>query len=300
MHTIEIPDIGFFKEIPESFSEMSQDDFLLFVRLYLRFAVGEIDYHRLRTEMVYQFLGMRHVRWRYELLDDVDREQVHANIFRVAELLGFFFIEEKRDGKIHLRINLSWTKNFLPSYRPGFTAIPGGIYKGPADTLADLTWIEYKDAHVSAFEYLKNGNEFDLNRLCAVLYRRPLLPFLPKPKYNPDKLDHRIPRVASWPHYIKYAILLNFLSCEHYIRTGTFNIDGNEITFGILYQESDEDTISSDTGLTGVLYNLAESHVFGTVKETANQSFFDVMFRLYQLRRDHLAMKANLEKQKES
>jgi len=99
---------------------------------------------------------------------------------------------------------------------------------------------------------------------------------------------------------VKYAIFLNFLAFEEYIRTGAFTIDGQEISFRILFNEvSDDDGAEkTDTGLTGLLFNFAESGVFGNVKETSEQKLYDVLFRLYQVRKEYLAMKRNMERKK--
>jgi hypothetical protein len=276
MTTIEIPAINWNKEIPSSFSEMSQDDYLLFVRLYLKLLDGEITYQHLKTEMVMQFLGIRHNKYRYAMLPADDQERIEENIYMISEHVGFLFNEVETDGKINLQVNYSWTKNFLPRYR-NFT--------GFADFLSDLTFQEYKDAHVAAQEFTQSSDHFDLNRFVAILYRRYgfYCRCFGKKAYDPDKIEGSFGHVAAWPFYIKYAILLNFLACEKYLREGTFRIDGQDISFAILFKSDDDDTDGEHAGLTGLLYNLAETGVFGNVKETARQNLFDVLFRLWQI-----------------
>nr|NQU94099.1 hypothetical protein [Bacteroidota bacterium] len=175
MHKIEFPDIGIVKEIPSCFDEMTQEDFIRFSHLYLQFQKGSIDYARLKTEMVFQFLGIRHNKWRYELLDDEARSKISVNVFLISGKLDFFFKEEKRDGKVNLKVNFPWTKNLVPAYHG---------YIGPADALADVSFLEYKNAHVASVEYIKSQDDVDLNWLVAILYRKPLLWFMKKPAYD--------------------------------------------------------------------------------------------------------------------
>lgn len=283
MTKIEIPEASFSKDIPSSFDEMSQDDFIRFARLYLELQSGAINLSQLKTEMVFQFLEIKS-KWRLELLQEADRTRVYENVFRIGEKLDFFFTEVKNDsGKIHLKVNFPWTKTHIKSYN-GFL--------GPADTLGDLSFLEYKNAHVAAAEYLNQQNMFDLDWLCAILYRKPFIAFpmvgIPgrKPKYDEFKTSGQVFHFANWPLPVKYAILLDFLAFEEYIRTGTFRIDGKDVCFKILFEKGqNDDSISSsvDTGLTGLLFNLAESGVFGNVKATSEQNLFDVLYRLFQL-----------------
>lgn len=276
MTNIEIPAINWAKDIPSSFNEMSTDDYLLFVRLYLRLLEGEITYQHLKTEMVYQFLGIRHNKYRYKMLPTYERDQVNENIFLISQHIGFLFDEIENNGKVNLNVNFSWSNNILPRYRK---------HTGFADFLSDLTFQEYKDAHVAAQDFIESSNHSDLNRLVAILYRRSRLwcKTCGKIPYNPDKSDRNFRHVAAWPFFVKYAILLNFLSCEKYLREGNFRIDGQEISFSILFKNDDENSGGANAGLTGLLYNLAETGVFGTVKETAKQNLFDILFRLWQV-----------------
>lgn len=294
MTTIEIPDIDFMKEIPSSFDEMSQADMIRFAKLYLDFMDHKIDYVQLKTEMVFQFLDVKS-KWRIELMDEEDRAHVYENVYLISEKLDFFFDEVKypETEKFHLKINFPWTKTHIKQYR-GFM--------GPADTLADLTFLEYKNAHVAAADYLETGDGYDIDWLCANLYRKPRISFPKvgvsgrKPKYDEFKTKKHVGHFADWPVPVKYAILLDFLAAEEYIRTGTFRIDGKEVSFDILFKSGDDDQGGDDTGLTGLLFNLAETGVFGNVKATSEQNLYDVLYRLYQTQKRYEKLKSKDKK----
>jgi hypothetical protein len=62
-------------------------------------------------------------------------------------------------------------------------------------------------------------------------------------------------------------------------------IDGNKCMFSRIFRKGKGEGRSEGEGigLTGVLMSLAESGVFGNIKETADANVWDVLTRLYQL-----------------
>jgi len=291
MTMIEIPTINFEKEIPASFDEMSSEEFIRFAHLYLELQKGAITLNHLKTEMVFQFLGLKYSKWRFELMMEEDKAKIYENIFLISEKIDFLFNQEvTEDGKINLKVNFPFTKNLIPKYA-GFV--------GPDDLMNDVTFLEYKNAHVAAMEFIKSQDETDLNWLVATLYRRPLIKWLKKPTYDEFKTKKIAEKVSCWPFSVKYAILLNFLAWEEYIRTGTFTIDGNEISFSILFKSSGGDEANDGgTGLTGLLFTIAETGVFGNVKSTSEQNLYDILFRLYQVQYEKLEMEKRMNAKK--
>ncbi len=287
MTTIEIPEIGFLKEIPSSYDEMTTVDFIRFIKLWERVQTKLMDITRMKTEMVYHFLGLRHSNARWEQFSADDKEMISINVYQIAETLNFLFTQKEIEGKIHIGINLSWTKNHIPTY--------GGLY-GPADLLADISWIEYKDALVAATAYIETEDIDNLHRLAAILYRKKSIWTRKKKSYDAEELPKNIRLVQNWPFHVLYGIFLFFLSCEKYIREGTFNVDNREISFTSLFSGGDESDNSPNAGLTGLMYNLAETGVFGNVKETARQNLYDILFRLWQVHNDYLKAKSKAEK----
>lgn len=281
MTKIEIPEIGFEKEIPSSFDEMSGADYIRFINLWLRLQSKMMDLTRLKTELVYHFLNIRHnaTRWQYYTPDD--KQLIAVNVHAIAEHLNFLYTEKVIDGQTHLGVNLSWSKNHIPEYK--------GLI-GPADALSDITWIEYKDAMIAATSYIESEDIDDLKRLAAIFYRKKSFWTKKRLPYDPDEVQSNMVNVRNFPFPVLYGIFLFFLSCEKYIREGTFTIDREDITFSLLFTKT-EDNKSSGTWMTELLYNLAETGVFGTAKETARQNLFDVLFRLWQVHNDYLKRK---------
>jgi len=287
MTKLEIPAINFEKEIPCSFDEMSSEEFIRFAHLYLELQNGAVTLNHLKTEMVFQFLGLKYSKWRFELMMEEDKAKIYENIFLISEKLDFMFVHEPtEDGKINLKVNFPFTKNLIPKYQ-GFI--------GPDDLMDDVTFLEYKNAHVAAMEFLKSNDETDLNWFVATLYRRPVLRWWKKPTYDEFKTKKIAEKVSCWPFSVKYAMLLNFMAWEEYIRTGAFVIDGNEISFSILFKRSEDDGDDAGTGLTGLLFTIAETGVFGNVKATSEQNLYDILFRLYQVQREKMEMEKRMK-----
>ena len=286
MTTIEIPQIGFIKEIPSSFDEMTGADYIRFVKLWERLQSKLMDISHLKTELVYHFLGIRHSAARWDQFTADEKQNISLNVFQISEKLDFLFTKKEIDGKIHLGINLSWTKNHLPEVRNMF---------GPDKLLADISWIEYKDAMVASTAYIESEDIEELYRLAAILYRKKSFWTNKRKAYDPDQVDANMHYTRSWPFHVLYGIFLFFLSCEKYIREGTFNVDNREITFASLFTGEEESSVPG-AGLTGLLYNLAETGVFGNAKETARQNLYDVLFRLWQVHNDYLRNKQKQEK----
>jgi len=289
MHTIEIPEKKNIREFPSEVSEMNQDQFIHFIGLILQYLAGSLTLAEFKTNLAFKLLDVR-MNLSYAMLDQEERENILAEIFRIGELCESFFEEIIQDGQKVKTFRLSFTKNIIPK-------LPGG-YHGPADALQDLTFCEYRIAHSFYAAYLQSKDENDLNHLIAVLYRpakrwlwvkkllhsfdgQTRVPFTSK--YNPIQLEARAKKIARLPLAMRYGIFLFFSGCEQFLAKGSVKVDGKVIDFSIIYEKPQDAEDSPDIGLVGILYSLSESKVFGSIEETDNQNLYDIMIRLYQV-----------------
>jgi hypothetical protein len=230
-----------------------------------------------------------------------ERENAHAEIYRLGELCESFFEEIEHQGQKSKSFNLNFTRNFIPTIC--------GIYHGPQNAMQDVTFCEYRHAHRYYAAYLESRDENDLNHLIAVLYRpakkgltfrrffagfdgQIRVPFTSR--YNPVILEARVKDIARLPMAIRYGIFLFFSGCERFLVNGSVKVDGKTIEFSSIYDQRDNEPSGADIGLTGILYSLAETHVFGSIEETDNQNLYDIMLRLYQLVSQSKAMEQKL------
>lgn len=298
MHRIEIPDRGIVHEFPSDIEEMTQEQFVFFIELVLQYVNAKISLGEFKNRLILKLLNVKH-NFKYFILDEEEREQIHAEMFRLSELCDSFFEEIEQEGQKVRAFKLNFTRQFFP-------VICGNLY-GPEAALSDATFCEYRLAHGYYAAYQNSKSEEDLNRLIAVLYRpgRPLWwlrRFLPgfdgqkrvriRSNSNPLLLEHRAKKIAGLPFAVRYGILLWFAGCEYFLIHGTVMVEGRPIDLSIIYDTDGESSDSPDIGLIGILYTLAESKVFGSIEETDNQGLYDVMIRLYQLVRQSKSLEA--------
>ena len=298
MHKIEIDSRGVNREFPSEIHEMDQSQFIYFLELVLQYTSGLITIAQFKVLLIKKLLNIRY-DLHYARLSAKDKEEIAGNIIILSELCDSFFEEIQKDGKPVKSFKLSFVKNFIPSIC--------GKYFGPADALQDATFCEYRLAHSYLVSYIHSHDEHELDKLIAVLYRpRKRFLWLRKKlnsfdgqeresitsKTNPRLLEKRAQRIARLPKAVRYGIFLYFSGSEEYLVKGKPVVDGKEIDFSIIYASSDDSNDSPDIGLIGILYSLAETKVFGSIQETDEQNLYDIMIRLYQVKKQADALEA--------
>lgn len=293
MHTIEIPDIKFLQEFPSEMEELTEQQFIYFAGELAKVLAGEASIDDLKTNIVFKFLDIRHNRKHYNDLTTQTKVEISENVYRVAELLDYFFV---LDGD-KVSINLSWTKNFIRKVKHHIWPC-----YGPDNALTDISFLEYKDANLYFRNYSQSKDEADLNRLVAVLYR-PKYILSKKIKYNPEKLDKRALKMAKLPFNVRFGIYLFYSACENFLKNGTIHLDGQEINLSILYEQTlkekqyaTKQKYDSNTGLVGVAYSLAKTGIFGPIEKVFDQNLYDVLTLLYQQRIEYLNELENIKK----
>ena len=88
-----------------------------------------------------------------------------------------------------------------------------------------------------------------------------------------------------------YGFYLTFAAIQLWITSGEIYLGGNLIDMGIIYQDAGNGTAKSSIpgiGMKGVVFDIAESHVFGSYQETRKDMLWNILPRLYQLRKKTL------------
>jgi hypothetical protein len=219
--------------------------------------------------------------------------RIFMNVYRISESLNSLFSEEEFEGRKVLVPITTTTKNLLPKIKRSF--LKRNLY-GPSDAITDISFKEYDDANYHYRQYLETRSIDFLDALVATLYRPKrrllwLLKLLPdyngqqRIKYNKNKIERRAKDIAKLPLHYKMAIFHFYHSCEKFLHEGEININGNAINLSVLYEsDGDAPQPKGSIGLTGLLFEMAETGVFGNAEQTANQNLFDIMSRLYQIK----------------
>lgn len=296
MHTIEIPDIDFKVEIPSEVSELCPTQAAYVMEQILLLQSGKIEIQQFRINLAAFFLNLK-ISGKYFYFSRKKKKTseeekyiktINENLFRISETMESFFAAS--DDKHSLVFNYNTIKNLIPQI---------GRYYGPAAALTNCTYYEYKEAHVRYIEFSKNRDEQKLNELIAVLYRPKrvfnfILKYFPgydgqmrrkfTPKTNYRYFEKRVKHIAKVPYHIRFAVYMFYNKCEEYLYSGKPEIDGQEIDLSVLYQGGEVAKGKPDIGLTGILFSLAETNVFGNIEQTANTNLYDILARLYQLK----------------
>lgn len=287
MNSIEIPEIGFYKEFAEEPNELTPSQFLFVIKELMSYQSGLQSENDMLTAISFHLLSIRKsVKW--FRLNNEQLEIVSDNMSRINEVVRNMFLKQKLGDIEALFLRDGIVRNLIPII---------GKYHGPDDLMMNCSFFEYKEAHNAFTQYVNTQDVAFLDRLIAVLYRpKQKFLFIKKlfsgfngdkrvrftVKTNPLFLENRVKAIEKLPFFYKYGFFLIYAGFENYLRTGDIEIDGNEISLSALYQNS-VSTEDPGLGLTGLLYELSESRVFGNIEETSDTNVFDVIIRLYQL-----------------
>lgn len=171
----------------------------------------------------------------------LDKELAELKALRI--LLGmsrYSFFRLANDAKLRMLEEIQWvfdgrsslTKVLIPYYRN----IIGPWYYGPASEFDNLTMAEWNACEIFYEQIVSADDEEALNNLFAVLYR-PAKKGYDKKKdpegdirepFNPNTLDARAKKIASFPFHVRYAILQWYDGCRQYL-IGLYDVfDGEE------------------------------------------------------------------------
>lgn len=267
-------------EFPDRWEELTQKDWedLLKIRQKVADHGGMYSELDITTETVRRLLENRGFKLQMNNPDYL------LLIGRLAKSLGWLW---HADG---VTISLAYkdTRNLIPKVKE---------WLGPLDHGADLTFGEFRQAfaHLRNYEnpMCETPEECDkirqtaLEALAGLLYRPEATEDqkhdqqLRRQPYDWDSIDDKIMRgrqMHPWQVWGIYAWFAYF--CE-YLTTGTFIIEGQEVSFAPIFQSASDSKKSDGVGgMSQICLTLAESHVFGTAKEVDRTPLLTVMQKL--------------------
>lgn len=279
MNTLHIPAAKRHIEYPECMDELSPVQFEHYCRLFLKLKAGETNLVDFMSEMTMHLLDLK-IPFSYNQYGPGAREIISDNFRQVMETLGWLLVQDPQTAEI--TPNISFNRNLLPRI--------GRTY-GPSDALQDLTLGEFRDALGYSFDFEKNLSEDSLNLFCATLYRPhkafwklrrywPAWDGQPRKRHNSQLLSQRAVYFSKMPFHLKFGAWLVFNAGLNFLRGGTVTIEGKEISFAKLWEGREE---IPGIGMAGVLFSLAESGVFGTLREVERENLYVGLARLYQV-----------------
>lgn len=255
-------------EIPDTWQDLTPDDWreVLKIRQKVVDNGGRYSELDIKTETARVLLKNRGVKLQ---LNNPNYVQL---VGQVAASLGWLW---QAEGTV-VSLVYKDTRNLLPKVRQ---------WIGPADHGQDLTFGEFRQAFVHLKAYEQTQTVTPLHALAGLLYR-PCDGRSRRLPYDDDSIDEKIARgqqMQPWQVWGIYAWFAYF--CE-YLTTGTFVIDGCEVSFAPLFAHGSHESTSASGGspagnsLQQICLTLAESHVFGTARDVDNTPLLTVMQKL--------------------
>lgn len=290
MHTIEIPESSIRRYTPSDLSECDAQQYMDMCELIFHYQNDAITYDELRIHAAYKLMNMEPSK-----ATDQDEEKF-SNIYLISELIDDFFDIDEKGLKT---IKQYYIHNPVPSFKPLWKT-----YYGPSDSFMNMTFGEYTDA-LRLFHDFHATGDMEIIKLLTALFYRPKKSFLfikkrlanyngdVREPYNSHKLEARAKVLQHAPIGFVYGFYLLFASFQKYLIDAKIMWSGKEIDFSILFESSrgDEEPSSTEVpgiGMDSIAFSIAESGAFGTIEEVRKADFWQIMVRMYDLRRNDL------------
>lgn len=259
--------------LPEDWDELSQDDWrdLLRMRQQTIDRGMKVTVDDVRTETARLMLRNRGVR------QQTDNQQWVLLVSQLARTLTWLW--EERDEGISLVYRS--TRNLLPRVKA-----KDKVWTGPKSYGEDLTFGEFRMMVALLHDYEQSLNPRALDVLAGLLYR-PLASEqqrheqqLIRQPYDWDDFtekERRGKRMQRWQVWGIYAWAAYF--CEA-LTTDTFVVDGVELCFAPIFGKPGKGEGGGKGSMLQVGLTLAESRVFGTLRDVDHTPLLTVMQKL--------------------
>jgi hypothetical protein len=209
-------------------------------------------------------------------------EEVDARLRALKVLLGislYKFAVIPADVKGRMIEHIEWvfdkntlTTQLLPVY---------DTLHGAADAFDNLTMGEWNACEIFYDQLVQQDDEDALNRIVAVLYRRPKKDYDTeldsdgdiRVPFNANEIDYHVKTVKSWPSKVKVAILFWYDGCRQHLKE----------LYDLFDKPADDET--SEPGMFELIRGLCGKH-YGTFKEVEGLNVHIVMRELEVLKKE--------------
>lgn len=292
MITLEIPETGRYLKLPEELAECDPRQYAEACFLIYRYQQDEISYEDFRVEMVYKLLDLE--KGKRKELGDSEKDEMYSNIYGLSKYIDSFFEKDENEEVNKLNIKLYYIDNKVPKvnfFKPELI--------GPADGFDDISFGQYMDALEIYYRIESEPTKQLMYELMAIFY-------LPKGKeYDRKKAGKYLKQFRNIHFGQVHGFYLLFASFQSYLFSATIYYHGQELDLSILFEKPGEDRKEvakskiPGLGMKSIEFMLAESGVFGPLKEVRKTDFWETILRLYDIRKRDLDAEADRNRQEE-
>ncbi len=270
MHSVEILEIGERYWLPENMGECDRRQYLDMSKLVLMYQMAEISLQEFRVHGVYALLNMVPEESALQNIQDEKWE----NIYILSELLNSFFTIDENQ-KMHLIQD--YIHNPVKSVKYKLRTL-----YGPKDAFSDMTYGQLEDGVGELNNFMKSGEIEALVKLFAIFYK------FKGEKYQNINLEQRVKYFELLDIRYVYGFYLLFVSFFNFLtKDCVIAVDGKDLDLTILFKPGENTETESEQpeglGLRSTSFQLAESGVFGTLKELREMDAMTVLIRMYDL-----------------
>lgn len=200
-------------------------------------------------------------------------------INELALTLDWMWSESKEGNEVELIF--SSTKNLLPEWKH---------FKGPLSHGSDLTFGEFRSAVMMLNGYNDTQEPSMLQALCGILYRypgekvgKPDFDGKYREEFKQERINFYSNRMRIMPVQIQWGVYAWFAFFCSYLLTGTFIIDGMDISFESIFMREQEDANKPkerSLGMNGILFSVAESGILGNIEKADETLLLRVLMKL--------------------
>lgn len=282
MIPIDIPEAKKTFYLPESLGECDAKQFAEMAKLLYMFHTRQITYEQFRSLAVYALLNLKITSKNSVALEDNPKM---SNLYLISEMINRFFEEKETGEGTALELKLDFYHSPYTKHRTLY-----GTFHSPQNGFMDVSFGQYIDGLEESIYFSKTGEIDALRRLFAIFYLKKNEDYTPKLITKRATRDFKTTDIRHL-----YSFYLWFCSMQHYILAGEIEIMGNPIDLSLIYTETRNEKKSTipGIGIHSVLHDLAESGVFGTNEQVKKTNMWEVLIRLYDLKKRQIDDKAN-------
>lgn len=294
MHVLEIPEANIKRYIPEDLSQCDTEQYINMCALLYQYQSNQLSLDTFLVHGLFYLLDIENT--------NTDDDQALSNITQLSQYLLSFFDEIKKEESVDLQIKLYHINNPIASF------IQVKKYYGTSDGFENMSFGEYVDALDPFEDFHQTGDVQYLYQLLAIFYRPKKSNYFQlknifsfdgdkREKYNAHQVAALTNKFKKQPIGIAYGFYLLFASFQKYITTVKIYIQGKEIDFSILFDDTltkkwKESSVPG-IGMRSMMFSMAESGIFGELKQVREAPFWEIYLRMYDIRKRDLDMQAN-------
>lgn len=282
-HSIQIPSEDITVYLPKELAHCNSKEFKNVVGLMYQWQTGYLNYEEFRVQAAASLLNLEIKTIENETEED---QFFYANLYQISECIDTFFTKNK-DG------NLLIKQNFIDNHTPTVTPLSKKLH-GPKARFSNVTFGQYEDA-LNLFQmYFRGKDKSYLYKLMATFY------LAKNQEYNKQKIDKRSNLFKDFVDFGQvYGFFLFFGSFQEYVSSSKVLWENKVIDLSILFEsqpgEKESKSKIPGLGFKSLAFQLAESGVFGNLKELRQENLWEVLLRLYDIRKRDLDTQAEVK-----